>query len=95
MQFEAAVLLADEPADGAATVAVDHRAGRRGMDAELVLDAAAAHVVRRSVGQDLGDEEQRDAARSARRVGQAREDEVDDVVGQIVLAIGDVDLLAR
>ena len=31
----------------------------------------------------------------ARRVGQAREHEMDDVVGQVVLAIGDEDLLAE
>ena len=41
----AAVFLADEIADRAAMVAEDHRAGRRGVDAELVLDRMRAHVV--------------------------------------------------
>ena len=35
---EAAVLLADQLADRAAVVAIDHRAGRRAVNAELVLD---------------------------------------------------------
>ena len=48
----------------------------------------------RPVGQDLGHEEQRDAARPLRRVGQAGEDEMDDIVGEVVLAEGDEDLLA-
>ncbi len=97
---EAAVFLADEIADRAALVAVHHGAGRRAVDAQLVLDAAAAHVVpraQRSVGVDeeLRHEEQRNAARARRRIGQARQHEVNDVVGQVVVAIGDVDLLAE
>ena len=99
MQARPAVLLADEPARRAAVVAEDHGAGRRGVDAELVLDAAAAHVVARAqravgVDQKLRHQEQRDAARAGRRIGQARQHEMDDVVGQIVLAIGDEDLRA-
>ena len=42
---QAAVLLADQPALRPARVAVDHDAGRRSVDSELVLDAGAAHVV--------------------------------------------------
>ena len=91
---EAAVLLADQKAGRAARVAIDHGAGRRGMDAELVLDGMAAHVVARAVGQQLRHEEERDAAGAGRRVGQARQHEVDDVVDQVVLAIGDEDLAA-
>ena len=97
---EASVFLADQPALGAAGIAVDHHAGRRGVDAELVLEARAAHVValaERAVrlDQELGNEEQREAARAGGRVGQAREHEVDDVVGEVVLAVGDEDLLAE
>ena len=54
----------------------------------------AAHVVARAVGQELRHEEERDAARAGGRIGQARQHEVDDVVGEVVLAIGDEDLLA-
>ena len=97
---EAAIFLADEIADGAAMVAVDHGAGRRAVDAELVLDRVRAHVValaRRAVvlEQEFRHQEQRDAARAGRRIGQPRQHEMDDVVGQIVLAIGDEDLLAH
>ena len=46
------------------------------------------------VEQELRHQEQRDAARAGRRVGQPRQHEVDDVVGQVVLAVGDEDLLA-
>ena len=91
---EAAVLLADEPAERALAVAVDHGAGRRAVDAQLVLDGMAADVVAGAVGQELRHQEQRDAARAGRRVGQARQHEMDDVVGEVVLAVGDEDLLA-
>ena len=92
---ETTVLLADEPARGAAAVAEDHRAGGRGMDAELVLDAVAADVVARPVRQHLRNEKERDAARAGRRVGKSGEDEMDDVVREVVLAVGDEDLLPR
>ena len=70
------------------------------MDAELVLDAGAAQVValaKRSIGfdQEFRREEQRKAARPRRRAGQPGENEMDDILGEIVLAIGDEDLLAE
>ena len=50
----------------------------------------------RAVGveQKLRYQKQRNAARAGWRIGEAREHEMDDVVGEIVLAIGDEDLLA-
>ena len=97
---EAAVLLADQPADGAVPVAIDHHAGRRGVNAELVLDSRAAHVVARAgravrPDQELRRQKQREAARAGRRVGQARQHEMDDVVGHVVFAVGDEYLLAE
>jgi hypothetical protein len=70
------------------------------VDAQLVLDRDAAHVValaQRAVGvdQELRHQEQRDALHAPRRVGQARQHQVDDVVGEVVLAEGDEDLLAE
>ena len=46
------------------------------------------------VDQELRHEEQRDAAAARRRVRGARQHQVDDVVGQVVVAVGDEDLLA-
>ena len=103
---EALVLLADEPADRAfllarnKTIAVDHGAGRRTVDAELVLDRGAEEIVAAAkravfVDEEFRHEEERDAARARRRVGQACEDQMHDVVGKIVLAIGDENLLAE
>ena len=46
------------------------------------------------VGQEFRHQEQRDAAAARRRVRGARQHHVDDVVGQVVVAIGDEDLLA-
>ncbi len=91
---EAAVRLADQVADGAVEV---HHAGGRGLDAHLVLDGAAVHRVARAeaavgLDQELGHQEQRDAARAGRRVGQARQHQVDDVGGEVLLAAGDEDL---
>ena len=74
---EPAVLLADEPANGAIAVAKDHRACGARVDAELVLDAAAAHVVARSVRQHLRRQEKRDPASSLRRIGQPGQHEIE------------------
>ena len=68
------------------------------MDAELVLDGQAMHVVAlagRAVRarQELRHEEQRDALHAARRTVDARQHQVDDVPREIVLAVGDEDLL--
>ena len=97
--LEAAVLLADEIADRAFLFAVDQHRGRAGVDAELVLDGSAVHVVslaQAAVGidQELGHDEQRNAFHPFGRIGRAREHQVDDVLGQVVLAVGDENLLA-
>ncbi len=91
---QALVGLADHPADGAVEV---HHAGRRRLDAHLVLDGAAGKRIARTqrtviVDHHLGHEEQRDAARTGRRIGQLGQHQVDDVLGQIVFAAGDEDL---
>ena len=69
------------------------------MDAELVLERHAAQVVALAglavgIGQELRHDEQRDAAHARRRVGRARQHQVHDVLGEVVLAVGDEDLLA-
>ena len=94
----AAVFLADQKAGGAARVAIDHGAGGRAVDAELVLDGMGARVVARperavGVGQEFRDDEERDALGAGGRIGQPREHEMHDVVGEVVLAVGDEDLL--
>ena len=89
------------PARAEAAVAIDHGAGRRAVDAELVLEAraerrrCARRACRRPSTRHLRHQEERDAARAGRRVGQPRQHEMHDVVGKIVLAIGDEDLLAE
>src|SRR5262249_49729411 len=92
---EPTMFLADEPAARAAAVAIDHRAGWARMDAELVLEARATHIVAAAVGKYFRHQEQRDSPRALRRVGQSRQHEMDDVVGEIVLAVADEDLLSR
>src|SRR5262245_66066147 len=87
------MFLAEQPAARAAAVAVDHRAGWARVNSEFVLEARAAHVVAAAVGQHLRNQEQRDSARALRRVGQSRQNQMDDVVGEVVLAVADEDLL--
>ncbi|MCY1356429.1 hypothetical protein D9M69_428820 [compost metagenome] len=84
----------DDPAGGAVEV---HHAGGRALDAHLVFDRAAGHGVLLAqravlVDQHLGHQEQRDALGAGRRVGQLGQHQVDDVLGQVVLAAGDEDL---
>ena len=93
----AAIFLADEIADGAAMIAHGHGAGRRGMHAELVLDARGKNVIARAertvgIDHEFWNQEQRDSARAGRRIRQAREHEMHDVVGHVVIAIGDENL---
>jgi hypothetical protein len=73
----AAVFLADEIADGAAAVAIDHDAGRRAVDPQLVLDRMAAHVVAGTEGavrfhHEFRHQEQRQASGAFRGAGEAR-----------------------
>src|SRR5690242_14809289 len=70
-QFHAAIGLADEIADGTAAVAVGHDAGRAAVDAELVLEADGAEVVRLAeaavgVHQPLRHDEEREDRKSTR-----------------------------
>ena len=97
--FEAAIGLADQKADRAALFAIGHHRRGAGVDAELVLDRGADDIVAlagRAVGidQEFGDHEQRDALDAGRGVGQARQHEMDDVFGDVVLAPGDENLRA-
>src|SRR5271169_7081615 len=64
--FEAAILLADAPADGPLVLAIGEDASRRSVDAELVLKAQRADVVARSwspfvIGEEFRHEKQRDS----------------------------------
>src|SRR6266511_660762 len=96
--LEAAVLLPDEPADRAVLVAEGEHRGRARVDSELVLERHAADVVPGAeapvrVDEHLRHDEERDALHALRRVRRPREDEVDDVLGEVVVAVGDEDLL--
>ena len=69
------------------------------MDAHLFFQAQAVHRIAHAriavgVGDELGDDEQADAARALRRPFDARQHQMDDVLGQILLTAGDPDLLA-
>ena len=84
----------DDPAGGAVEV---HHAGGRSLDAHLVFDGTAGQrilLTERTVviDHDLGHQEQRDAFRAGRGVRQLGQHQVDDVLGQVVLAAGDKDL---
>src|SRR5436309_12414599 len=88
------VEFADEEADRAPAVAEGQRAGRAGVDSELVLDSDAAHVIAAprpagGVGEELRYEEAADALRPRRRFGGPGQAQVHDVVGQVIVAVGD------
>ncbi len=93
---QALIGLADDPAGRAVEV---HHAGRRALDAHLVLDGAAAQRValaRRAIGigDELGHQQQADAFHPGRRIRQARQHQMHDVLAHVVLAAGDEDLAA-
>jgi len=97
--LDALVLLADQPAVAGAVRAEHQRAGGGAVDAHLVLDVAADHVVVRAervVGVDRvpGHHEQAHALDPLGRALDAGQHHVNDVAGHVVLAGGDEDLLA-
>ena len=86
--------LPDHPAGG---VLERHHAGRAGMDPEFVLDRNALDgvaITDGSVGvhQELGHEEQGDPTGAGRCIRNPGQNEMDDVVGEVVLAPRDEDL---
>ena len=90
------VFFTDKPSDRAGALAVRHHAGRRTVDAELVLDRHTTHVILltdRTIGieQEFWNKEHRDAFCSGRRSGGAGEDQVDDLVGHVMFTKGDPD----
>src|SRR6185369_7073923 len=65
---------------------VEHDAGWRAVDAQLVLDGAGPEIIARPkravvVEQELGGQEQADPLYPRRGVGRARDDQVADIVG--------------
>ncbi len=98
--FEATVFFADQRADGPAVVAELQHGRWAGLDAQLVFDRDAGNVVARAqraivVDHELGHDEQRDPLHARRRVRRARQHQVHDVLGHVVIAIRDVDLGAE
>ena len=96
--FETAIFLTNHIADGAAMVTVGKHRRRARIDAHLVLDRHTVHVVacaQRAVRihQHLGHDKERNAFDAFRRIRRARQHEMDDVVGVVVLTKRDVDLL--
>ena len=68
-----------------------HDAGGAAMQAHFFFDALTVHRAACAIGVELGYQEQRQPLGAGRRIGQAREHQVHDVVGQVVLATGDED----
>jgi hypothetical protein len=86
------LLGADQLADAAIVIAeVEHRRRRR-LDAHLVLDRRDLDVVRGAVGAIARHDEQGQALGAGRGVLGLGQDQVQDVLGQVVVAAGDEDL---
>ena len=98
--LEAPVFLAHQVTHGATMVSILQHGGRAGLDAQLVLDAHAMHIVtraRRAVGlhHELGHHKQADAFHAFGRAGHTGQHQVHNVLGHVVLTVGDVDLGAE
>ena len=95
------MFLANEVADrSVASLAVGDDTGRAGVQAQFVLHGQALVVV--ALPQDavvadqiLGDDEAGDAAGTRRAVRSAGQHQLDDVLGEFVLAVGNKDLRAE
>ncbi len=98
--LEAFIGLADQIAGGATIVAERHDRRRAGVYAELVFDRHAVGVIARPQGaiaidEELRRHEQRYPLHPLGCVRQSRQHQMDDVLGHVVIAIGDEDLLAE
>ena len=65
------------------------------MNAKLVFKCVAAQVIARPVGQEFGNQKQRNALGALWRTVKSGENKMDNVGSEILFAIGDVDLGAR
>src|SRR5690606_16436744 len=79
---------------------IQHDRRRAAMYAQLVLERGTGHIVagpQCSVlgGDELGNNEQRDALHPGRSVGKTGKHQVYDVLGQIMLAVSDENLLTK
>ncbi len=93
-RLQAMVRLADEP--GLRRIEVDD-AGGAAVNAHLLLDRAAGDAIARTQGaigidEDLSAPKRLIALRALGRIGQARQHEIDDVGGEVMLARRDEDL---
>ena len=84
----------------ALVVAIQQHRGWRGLDAQLVFDGCAVHIVAFAqrtvfVHQKLGHYEQADALHAFGRIGGTGKHQVHNVAGHVVFTVGDVDFLAR
>ena len=98
--LETSVFLAHQVTHRTPVVAILQHGGRAGLDAQLVLDAHAMHIVaraRRAVGlhHELGHHKQTDTFHAFGRAGDPGQHQVHDVLGHVVLTVGDVDLGAE
>jgi hypothetical protein len=93
---ETLVRLADQPAGCVVEV---HLAGGAAMDAHLFLERTAGNRIARAeaaigIGNELRHDEKGDSLGSGRRIGQAGQHQMDDVLRHVVLAGRDEDLAA-
>ncbi len=95
----ALVLLPEQGPPALALGSQRQRAGGVAVDAHLLFDPGADHVVRLAqaavvVHPDLGHDEEGDPGGARRRAFDAGQHRVNDVLGQVVFARGDKDLVA-
>jgi len=88
--LQAAMRFADHLGLGAL---IHHDAGGAAMDAHFAFNATAAEGIARAIGQDFRRGKQRNPARARRRIRQARQHQMQDIAGAIMLAPGDENLL--
>ncbi|MNF79623.1 hypothetical protein D3C84_618400 [compost metagenome] len=85
------VRLADQPTLGAVE---DQRARGTALDAHLVFDTVAAQRIGLAVIQALGHQKQRNTTTTSGRPRQARQHQMQDVLGQVMFASGNEQLAA-
>ena len=98
--FQTTVFLSDQKAGSTAVVAILQHRCRAGFDTQLVLNAHAMHIIARAqtaicVDHEFRHDKQADAFDAFGRTAHAREHQMHDVLGHVVLTIGDVNFGAE
>ena len=94
------IFLTDKIANGTIGFTILHNRGWRSLDAKFFLNRQTAKIIRLGeiaiiISKEFRHDKHRNTLDAIRRIGCACQHQMNDILGHIMLAIGDIDFLAR